>query len=134
MKVLVLEDDGSRISWFRQIFIGCSVDFAITTEFALAYLKDNDYTHIYLDHDLDENHYMLVFRGEEQHKYDHETGFAVAKFLADNPDKSKGAAITVHTLNEYAAKRMVRELHRGRRRYYRVPFTQLKFEGIKWPN
>jgi CheY-like chemotaxis protein len=125
VRILVLEDDSERISWFMKRAFGMAVDFAKTVGEALELLQSNEYTQIFLDHDLNDQHYKACDGEVCTGEFDEETGFAVAKWLGDNPGRSEDAEVIVHTLNEPAAKRMVRELHRGRRSYQRIPFNAL---------
>lgn len=129
-RILVLEDDAARIRWFKQTTIGMVVDYAATVRDALEFLARNTYTQIFLDHDLTEEHYLAVMRDATFNwtsltAFDHETGFAVAKYLGENPECSPGAEIVVHTMNPSGGARMARELHKGRRRYRHIPYPEL---------
>lgn len=126
MRILIVEDSEDRLNWFRYQAIGIPTDIAKTAKEGLEFLSKNEYTQIFLDHDLADHHYVLVFKGLESDVYDEETGFAVAKFLAENPTKSPEAQIIVHSLNEYASGRMMNELKKAGRRPLRIPFSNLK--------
>jgi len=126
MRILIVEDSEDRLNWFRYQAIGIVTDIAKTAAEGLEFLKQNEYTQVFLDHDLADHHYVAVFEGLESDIYDEETGFAVAKFLADNSDKSKDAEIIVHSLNEYASERMMNELIKAGRKPTRIPFTALR--------
>lgn len=130
MRILIVEDSEDRINWFRYMTIGIITDIVKTAKEALELLAVNEYTQIFLDHDLADKHYVAVFEGVDLDKYDEETGFAVAKFLADNPDKSPDAEIVVHSLNEYASGRMMGELNKTGRKPVRMPFNQLRNYGV----
>lgn len=130
-RILVLEDSNERLIWFRMATIGFVVDYALTAEQAIQLLTENEYTQIFLDHDLNDDHMMSYFRDEPLGKHDETTGFAVAKFLGTSPDVSRGAEIIVHSINPEGAKRMVRELHAGRRHYRQVNFGLLKETASK---
>lgn len=126
MRILVVEDDNERINWFRRQAIGIPLVVVKTAAEGLELLRQNEYTQIFLDHDLADHHYRAYDGVTCTGEFDEETGFAVAQFLGANPETSKDAEIFVHSLNEPAAQRMIRELHKGRRTYYRIPFNALK--------
>ena len=120
MRVLIVEDEESRLRWFRANLIGSVVDETKLVGKAIELLQENDYGQIFLDHDLKYEHYATNERDDEN------TGYAVAQFLADRPDLSPNAQIIVHSLNPSGSDRMIRALHKGRRNYRKVPFIQLK--------
>lgn len=135
MRVLVLEDDDQRILWFAQKLFCHRLTFAFTSVDAIDLLNDNSFDLIFLDHDLCEEHYnsyIASLSSDEEwraDKYDHNTGMAVAKFLAENPDKSPSARIIVHTLNPIAQLRMQNTLFEGSRTCEVVPFSILARRG-----
>lgn len=106
-RVLLVEDDPARIAKFKRHFIGRVLDVATNAEGATAFLKHRAYTEIYLDHDLAPHHYEAYIVSERNHeqasytvgRYDHETSYAVAKLLADNPTYSPDAEILVHSID-----------------------------------
>lgn len=91
MRILFLDDMKSRRDVFQQKAIGCVVDFAITAQEAIDLLKKNEYDVIYLDHDLEEEHYHVT-------KDDHEDGRFVARHLKDMT-QHHGKIVVVHSLN-----------------------------------
>lgn len=91
MRILFLDDMKSRRDAFRQNSIGCVVDFATTAQEAIDFLKKNEYDVIYLDHDLEEEHY-------QSNKDDHEDGRFVARHLKDMT-QHHGKIVIVHSLN-----------------------------------
>ena len=123
-RVLVVEDMLSRIDWFKQHLIGCKVDFAHTVVDSLRLLRENDYDTIFLDHDLNDEHYTCLFEGKElTTELLEQSGTEVARWLGANPDKSSQARVILHSLNEEGRKRMASHL-KGRR-VDDVPFTVL---------
>lgn len=76
---------------FQRNAIGHSVDFAITAKQALEFLKNNLYDAIYLDHDLEEEHY----NSNEDH---HEDGRHVARHLREMT-QHHGKTVIIHSLN-----------------------------------
>ena len=118
--VFVLEDDPARHRVFREHQMDEDRLTIITSaQEAITHLQDHVYDLIFLDHDLREEHY-----GPAEHD-DATTGYAVAKWLADNPTKSEGAPVVIHSFNPVGAKRMFDTLHDANRLAYLVPFNQV---------
>jgi hypothetical protein len=86
------------------------------------------YDSIFLDHDLRPEHYGSTTSDDEH------TGYAIASFLASNPELQRAATIMVHSFNADGAMRMVEELRRSGRQAEYVPFHFLE-DRIKnfWP-
>lgn len=91
MKVLFLDDMKSRRDEFQKNSIGHVVHFATNAQECLDLLKNNEYDVIYLDHDLESEHYQ----SNEDH---HEDGRFVAKHMIDMP-QHHGKVVIVHSLN-----------------------------------
>ena len=123
MRVLLVEDDDNRRRWFRQMMIGVPIDVTLDVEEAKRFIDANEYDQIFLDHDLSEEHYAVWREGSDKH--DATTGYAVADYLAANPEKSKDAEIIVHSLNPHGSDRMWRRMRETRRNVRKVPFNQL---------
>ena len=87
-------------------------------------LSDNSYDAIFLDHDLHPEHYHSTSHDDER------TGYAIASWLAANPELQRASTILVHTRNADGAMRMVEELRRSGRTAEYVPFPYLA-ERIK---
>lgn len=120
--ILVLEDDDSRIYWFKRKLIGHNADFAKTVSECLKLLSNKEYTQIFLDHDLEKYHYTEEFREDAE-----DTGYAVAKFLHNNPDVCRDAEIVIHSLNPYGADAMESLLRQTRDdNIKRIPYLVLK--------
>lgn len=119
-KILVVEDDDSRIRWFRRATIGFVVHFAKTAAEAKKYLEDpeNDYVQIFLDHDLKDFHYLQDCADDE------ETGYEVTIFLSDFKNISENAEIIIHSCNIIGAKRMAVNL--TDRNVRLIPFPKLQ--------
>jgi CheY-like chemotaxis protein len=129
IRVFLLDDDESRHDWFDARFAGDHLDIAVEPRRAIELLSQNFYDAIFLDHDLLPEHYKSSAHDDER------TGYAVAAWLAANPDVQPAATIIVHTRNADAAQRMVQEMERaGRRRVEHVSFQYLP-QKIKnyWP-
>ena len=113
------------MDWFKQVLIGCDVDWAWTADKAIEYLEKNEYDAIFLDHDLCDEHYTYLFEGRELSPEILETtGRKVANWLRDHPEKSPKARIVIHTLNE-AGRNYMSSCLKGRS-VDTVPFTVLK--------
>ena len=124
IRVFLLDDDTRRHEWFRKRFKGDIVDIADDVEAALQYLSANSYDAIFLDHDLHPEHYHADSYDDER------TGYAIASWLAANPELQRASTILVHTRNADGAIRMVEELRKSGRAADYVPFPYLA-ERIK---
>lgn len=119
IRVFLLDDDRRRHRWFIARFKGDSVDVADTVEKAQRLLSAKSYDAIFLDHDLHPEHYNSDVRDDER------TGYAIASWLAANPELQRASTILVHTRNADGAVRMVEELRRSGRNADYVPFPLL---------
>jgi hypothetical protein len=124
IRVFLLDDDKRRHQWFSARFKGDIVDIADNVEAAQGFLNDNSYDAIFLDHDLHPEHYHATSHDDER------TGYAIASWLAANPEVQRASTILVHTRNADGAMRMVEELRRAGRAADYVPFPYLA-ERIK---
>jgi CheY-like chemotaxis protein len=124
IRVFLLDDDRRRHRWFAARFKGDLVDVADNVERAQQMLSANAYDAIFLDHDLHPEHYHAPSQDDER------TGYAVALWLAANPELQRASTIMVHTRNADGAMRMVEELRRAGRTADYVPFPMLA-ERIK---
>lgn len=119
VRVFLLDDDVMRHEWFKRQFKGETVEVAADHEHAIALLSENDYDLIFLDHDLLPEHYYSETFDDER------SGYAVARWLAEHPERLASAPVIVHTRNADGALRMV-ELMRGTGRHAEhVPFQLL---------
>lgn len=124
IRVFLLDDDKRRHRWFSARFKGDFVDVADNVKHAQELLSANSYDAIFLDHDLHPEHYNTDSRDDER------TGYAIASWLAANPELQAASTILVHTRNADGAMRMVEELRRAGRTADYVPFPLLE-ERIK---
>ena len=97
---------------------------AHNVEQAQELLSTNSYDAIFLDHDLHPEHYNSINHDDTR------TGFAIASWLASNPELQRAATIMVHTRNADGAMRMVEEMRRAGRSAEYLPFPLLA-ERIK---
>lgn len=119
LRVFLLDDDVLRHEWFARQFKGESVDVAADAARAVEMLASNYYDLIFLDHDLLPEHYYAEAFDDER------TGYAVARWLAERPDRLAASQIIVHTRNADGALRMVELLRRVGRQAEHVPFHML---------
>lgn len=119
IRVFLLDDDLRRHSWFRSRFAGDLVDVASDVSEAQALLSANSYDAIFLDHDLQPEHYNSTTPDDAR------TGYAIALWLASNPQLQSGSSILVHTRNADGAMRMVEKLRQANRNAEYVPFPFL---------
>ena len=118
-RVLVVEDDERRRSWFERQFAQCERDVTDQVGVAIQWLDQRDYDLIFLDHDLAEEHYFEVMADDGL------TGYVVAAWLAENPDRQAQAEIIIHSLNYQGSDRMLEVLHNAGRKAEHVPFPYL---------
>ena|SRR5690606_25896798 len=123
MRVLVLEDSPERIREFKRNLIGCNVDITKNPNEAMQFLKEKSYDYIFLDCDLEENHYFPSYWTDKMITESKTTGVAVARFLEENPDLSKSATVVVHSLNPVGSKSMMKFCEPRGARY--IPYYQL---------
>ena len=119
IRVFLLDDDERRHKWFAERFKGDFIDMAHNVRQAQQLLGENSYDAIFLDHDLHPEHYNSLDRDDER------TGYAIASWLASNPDLQRASTILVHTRNADGAMRMVEEMRRSGRSAEYVPFPLL---------
>ena len=124
IRVFLLDDDRRRHRWFATRFKGDLIDVAHNVEQAQQFLTNNYYDALFLDHDLHPEHYNSSVADDER------TGYAIALWLASNPELQRAATILVHTRNADGAMRMVEELRKAGRTAEYVPFPLLA-ERIK---
>lgn len=95
-RILVLDDDLNRQKAFKQALIGTILEQVYTAKEAIQKLKDHPFDAVFLDHDLGGK--TMVASGEG-------TGFEVAKWLYDNPDRMP-KQIIIHSFNPVGAQCM----------------------------
>jgi CheY-like chemotaxis protein len=118
-RILIVEDDERRRSWFDQSFAGCQRDITDDVSVAIQWLLERDYELIFLDHDLALEHY------EQEMAEDGLTGYVVAAWLAAHPERQPEAQIIIHSLNYTGSDRMLKCLQNAGRAAEHVPFPYL---------
>ena len=119
-RVLIVEDDETRCAWFRERLKGSPLDVTCDVPTAVRWLAERDYHTVLLDHDLADEHY---FSNEPD---DERTGYAVARWLAENPTAQRDALIVIHSLNYTGAQRMLAVLRASGREAEHIPFHYLQ--------
>lgn len=117
MKILILEDDENRVQKFKQNFIGCELFITHLPSQANEWLEKEEFDFIFLDHDLEDSHYIVDCVSNET------TGLCTAEFLGNNMNLSKKATVVVHSLNPNGRTRMMAAL--GERVKHEIPFIGL---------
>jgi hypothetical protein len=120
IRIFLLEDDPRRCEWFAKRFKGDHLDIAREVSLAKELLSTRSYDSIFLDHDLMPEHYGATDSDDER------TGYAIASYLAANPELQRSATIMVHSFNADGAMRMVEELREAGRHVDYVPFHFLE--------
>jgi len=128
LRIFLLEDDQRRCDWFAKRFKGDQLDISCEIDEAKELLQTHNYDSIFLDHDLQPEHYGSEVPDDER------TGYAIASFLASRPELQRAATIMVHSFNADGAMRMVEELRSAGRHADYIPFHFLE-ERLKrhWP-
>lgn len=96
MKILILDDSSLRLVKFQHKLIGHKVVCVETAEEAIEELFLEKFDVVSLDHDLNGEVYVPSGPG---------TGWEVAKFLSDNPDRCP-ETVCIHSLNQYGRVKM----------------------------
>lgn len=99
MKILILEDNADRIFQFKKKLVDHEVTITDKPKECIKHLKLNKWDFIFLDHDM----------GNIFEKPGEGTGYEVAKWISDNPDKAPDK-IFIHTMNNIGAASMMQIL------------------------
>jgi CheY-like chemotaxis protein len=112
MRILILEDTDQRIKKFREKLIGNEVTVCKRADECIKVLTTEPaFDYIFLDHDL-----SIEFT--KPGKY---TGYEVASWIANNPDKCP-RHVLIHSLNNVGAAAMMRKLGDANIRARYIPF------------
>jgi CheY-like chemotaxis protein len=124
-RILIVEDDEIRRSWFDKKFAQYQRDATHDVSLAVQWLRERDYALIFLDHDLAEEHYHLEMADDGL------TGYAVAAWLAEHPESQPAVPIIIHSLNYTGSERMLQCLLSAGRNAEHVPFPYLSTLSLK---
>jgi CheY-like chemotaxis protein len=97
LKILVLDDDETRLASFRKKLIGHVVECVKESKEAIRALENDLFDAVSLDHDLG---------GQVFQKSGENTGYEVAQWLHDHEDR-KPKTIIIHSFNPAGAKNMM---------------------------
>jgi len=102
MRILILEDNAERNKVFLRKLVGNeSVVITENTKEAIKYLSEDDWDYLFLDHDL---------AGEEKVSSGEGTGYEVAEWLSNNPDRMPKVGVILHSMNIVGRRNMKRVL------------------------
>lgn len=96
MRILILDDDLCRHQAFNRKLIGNDVKNVETSQDAIDALQNESWDLVCLDHDLGGKVYVQSGKN---------TGYEVAQWLFDNPEKQP-ERIIIHSYNPVGAKNM----------------------------
>ncbi|HON84207.1 MAG TPA: response regulator [Caldisericia bacterium] len=96
-KILILDDDQIRHDAFKRALIGHLITHVYTSKECIEKLNTETWDIVFLDHDLGEQVYIPS--GEN-------TGYEVAEWLRDNPEKQP-KQIIIHSYNSIGARNML---------------------------
>jgi len=100
MRILILDDELARHYEFKKRLIGHLLTHVSTAAEAITALKEIDFEWAFLDHDLGGRTMVASGAG---------TGWEVAKWIADNPDR-KPKNVVIHSFNGPGRKNMMAAL------------------------
>ena len=119
MKILILEDNQDRIEKFKILFKNQQVDLVQTVEDAKDACLLNEYSILWLDHDLNGKIW------EDSKKEN--TGYQFVRWLVDN-EVLKNTLIYIHSMNPVGANKMLNYLKDNGYDGIWIPFHLLKLE------
>jgi hypothetical protein len=105
MKILFLDDAIERYFSFLRNNIGAEITWVPSAMIAIERLKEEAYDLVFLDHDLNEEHYLTypdyIYEG---------TGKEVVKYIIDNARKFSKTKFYCHSLNFGGRNSMINSL------------------------
>jgi CheY-like chemotaxis protein len=112
MRILILEDDGTRVNNFIELLHSHSLDITENAYDAVALLESKSYDLLLLDHDLGDGN---------------GSGTVVSAFLRHYPDNpNNDAEIVIHSWNTPAATNMLKDLPKAQW----APFNTEEFYDV----
>jgi CheY-like chemotaxis protein len=97
VKILILDDDHSRHRQFSKKYATEDLKHVYTSYDCIQLLKVYEYDYVFLDHDLG---------GKQMVKSGDGTGYEVAEWLSNNPDRQPKISVVLHSLNPIGRKNM----------------------------
>lgn len=122
MKILVLDDDHTRLKKFKQALIGNKVICVKTADECInTLITGGPFEYCFLDHDLG---------GKVHQKSGKGTGYEVAEFISQS-NLFKPKHIIIHSINGPGARLMESVLREsGHESIQYIPFAWLKIESL----
>lgn len=111
MRIFVLEDSTKRVEYFIERYSDHELTITENSDAAIAYLQENTYDYIFLDHDLGDNN---------------GSGSEVAAFLGSGMSINDDAIIIIHSWNMPAVAAMLSMLPGA----FVLPFGSDDFCGL----
>lgn len=96
-KILILDDDENRHVQFANKYATEDLTHVHTSLDAIETLKNNEYDYVFLDHDL--GGLVMQESGDG-------TGYEVAEWISNNPDRKPIKMVILHSLNPPGRKNM----------------------------
>jgi len=126
--VFVLEDDDQRIEWFKNTFSKVpNLVFCKKAGPGLEFVQEQKFDLIFLDHDLELDHYSAFMEGREMQM--ETTGYFVAKHLPETINKE--TPVIIHSMNSVGAESMYQALPGVSTQ---LPFSILRMSlEVNWP-
>lgn len=89
-KILILDDDKSRHQQFSKKYQSETLTHVHTSHDCIRVLEKHKFDYVFLDHDLD---------GKIMEPSGPGTGFEVAEWIANNPERQPSQMVILHSLN-----------------------------------
>ncbi len=102
-RILVVEDDATRVERFRAELEGYALDFVSSVEEAIGLLGGPRYDLLFLDHDLEFGARVYL------DPYEPNTGYQLARHLADRVEYRR-VPVVVHSFNWFGANKILKVL------------------------
>ena len=96
-KILILDDDNHRHKLFAQKYATEDLTHVHTSYDAIEVLKSTEFDYVFLDHDLGGEIYVESGPG---------TGYEVAEWISNNPERKPSQMVILHSLNPPGRKNM----------------------------
>jgi CheY-like chemotaxis protein len=119
MRILILEDNPLRIEKFKELFKNQQVTHCSDISNALIACRENDYSVLWLDHDLGGKIW--------EDSFNEPTGYRFVKAIVDE-NLQRDALIYIHSMNPIGANLMLNYLKDNDYDGIWIPFHLLKIE------
>ena len=127
MKILILEDDENRVATFvKHLPIWLDVTYVTTAEAAIEHLSTEEFSVVFLDHDLGGEVYVDPSNPN--------TGSGVVRWMLENVETVHDPDIIIHSMNTPAAQPMEKDLTDEYEFVWRIPFPPLGTISLNDPS